>query len=117
MALSVWNGGVFLMWSMKTENLLNPCTAFDTRGFLRCRSLQFCVELWCECGRYFLFRKFYLCCNDAAGQFLYHFCAFIFDDDLFEEVCLYIVSDLMMKIGALGFAGERKCLTGTAEIV
>lgn len=67
---------------------------------------------------YFLFRKFYLCRNDAAGQFLYHFCAFIFvDDGLFEEVCLYFVSDLMMRIRALGFAEERKCLTGAAEMV
>lgn len=67
---------------------------------------------------YFFFRKFYLYCNDAAGQFLCHFWAFIFvDDGLVEEVSLYIVSDLMMRIRALGFAGERKCLTSIDDIV
>lgn len=77
-----------------------------------------CVELWVLNREYFLFRKFYLYCNDAAGQFLCNFCAFILvDDGLFEEVCPYIVSDLMMRIRAWGFGGERKCLTGTAEIV
>lgn len=36
---------------------------------------------------------------------------------VYVAVCLYIVSGLMKRIGALGFAGERKCMTGTAEVV
>jgi len=31
---------------MKFEKLLNPGGAFDTREFLKCRSLLVCVELW-----------------------------------------------------------------------
>lgn len=36
---------------------------------------------------------------------------------VYIEACLYIVSDLMKRIRALGFAGESKCVTGTAEMV
>lgn len=36
---------------------------------------------------------------------------------VYLAVCLYIISDLMKRIRALGFAGERKCMTGTAEMV
>lgn len=45
-APSVWNGWGFFTWSVKSEKLLNPCTAFDTRGLLKCRSLLFYVEPW-----------------------------------------------------------------------
>lgn len=36
---------------------------------------------------------------------------------IYIEASLYMVSDLMKRIRSLAFAGESKCVAGTAEMV